>query len=85
LLQISEEEHREKGRNMVPVTAAIKGLIPNSVIPKAVNPTKQVDVLLHKIQMDKDKVFIPLEIDPDPKTPGLIFKEAKNQRKAQPG
>jgi hypothetical protein len=63
---------------MQPVTAAIKGLIGNEVMPKAVNPLKQVNVLLDIVNNDKDKVFIPLEIDSDPNNPGLIFKEAKN-------
>jgi hypothetical protein len=31
---------------MVPVTAAIKGLISNDVMPKALDPTKQVNNLL---------------------------------------
>lgn len=82
-MEISEEGWQQQ--NMQPVTAAIKGLIGNETMPKAVNPLKQVNVLLDIVANDKDKVFIPLEIDSDPKNPGLIFKEAKNQRKALPG
>lgn len=76
LMEISEEANFNS--NMQPVTAAIKGLIDNSVMPKAVNPLKQVNVLLDIVNNDKDKVFIPLEIDSDPNNPGLIFKEARN-------
>jgi hypothetical protein len=46
LLEITQED---RFHNMVPVTAAIKGLIGNDVMPKAYDPTKQVNNLLQKL------------------------------------